>query len=74
MPNQGRILYKGCAVDTTNGAMDFRKGLFNVRRSGIYMLTVTVRFSTINGASGESSVTLLLNNKVGNGHYYLGNF
>lgn len=40
--------YDGCFVDTTNGAMNPRSGIFSVADPGIYQLTFTAKYVSSN--------------------------
>ena len=42
------VSYDGCFVDTTNGAMNRRSGIFSVAEPGIYQLTFTAKYVSSN--------------------------
>ena len=60
----GVVFYDGCFVDTTEGAMNWRSGIFTVAEDGIYQLSFTAKYVSSNRGRFGAWSDLYVNHDV----------
>ena len=58
------VTYDGCTVDTSNGAMDKKSGIFNTTQSGIYQISFTVKYVVSSSGQYGAWSDIMINDKV----------
>ena len=60
------MTYDGCFVDTSNGSMNIKTGVFNTTVPGIYQISFTAKYVASNKGQYGAWSDICINEKVSN--------